>query len=384
MESKNYLIFNLHYVCYGIDAKLVKEIFLLPELIPLAEAPIDIVGILNLRGKTVPIMHLDLRLGNPMQACQINDSVIILELPGLQIGVIVNTVHDVKMIEASAIVPEIDYGRERKINPAFIAGVAQIEAETIVLLNPEALVRETDAVGALGEELEKALEESDLFETSDRDKSTLIQAEDEREISDINEKKGAEETVRIIGSFYDLCCPHATLGERAIFRRRSDSLRQAKTEAITDVNDQLSTAVVGINGEYFGIDLESVREFINIRNFTPIPCCPKHIVGNINLRGEIVTLVDIRGTLNLATSTIETGTKAVVIDVDNVVAGILVNEVFDVMYLHPSQIHSVPLAANSGANDYLRCTTSYSEKMLGLIDLDKLIVRGKLAVNQEA
>lgn len=48
MGIKPYLIFNLHHTKYAIAAKSVTEIFLLPELTPLAEAPPDIVGLLNL------------------------------------------------------------------------------------------------------------------------------------------------------------------------------------------------------------------------------------------------------------------------------------------------------------------------------------------------
>jgi len=63
MESKAYLIFYLDKSPYAIAAQTVKEIFPLPELIPLPEAPTDIIGVLNLRGEILPIMHLALRLG---------------------------------------------------------------------------------------------------------------------------------------------------------------------------------------------------------------------------------------------------------------------------------------------------------------------------------
>ena len=67
---KPYLIFNLNNIKYGIDPLVVKEIFLLPELMPIAETPMDIVGILNLRGQVIPVMHLDLRLGGSFSECQ--------------------------------------------------------------------------------------------------------------------------------------------------------------------------------------------------------------------------------------------------------------------------------------------------------------------------
>lgn len=247
MNQQNYLIFNLHDVKYGIDASLVKEIFLLPELTPIPETPIDILGIINLRGKIVPIMHLDLRLGNPMPECKIIDRVIVIECDELTIGIIVNDVKEVQAIADHIIETTVDYGRVSNINPAFIAGVVKEEDESIILLNSQGLIRQPDAIKILAEEEQPEAE----FDSS--------------------------ETIRTMGSFYQFCCPNATTAEKAIFRRRAENLRQANTEAISDVRGQIPLAVVGMGGEYFGVDLSIIREFINVRHFTPIPCCPPHI-----------------------------------------------------------------------------------------------------------
>jgi purine-binding chemotaxis protein CheW len=353
MKQTSYLTFNLHDVRYGIKANFVKEIFFLPELTPIAEAPMDIVGILNLRGKIVPIMHLDLRLGNPMSECQVSDRVIVLECDGLIIGAIVNDVQEVRPIASNVIETAIDYGRTNKINPAFIGGVAKEENESIILLDANALIREPDAVKNLTEE------------------------------GQTEEDFDSRETIRTIGSFYQACCPNATPAEKAIFRRRAENLRQVSFEETSEVAGQMPIAVVGLGGEHFGIALDTVREFINIRSYTPIPCCPKHIVGNMNLRGEILTLVDIRNILNLPATTVNTGTKAVVINVDDIVAGLPVDEVLDVMYLHPETVNPVPIAVSAGSSAYLKGTISYQDKNLSLIDLPILIAQGGLEVNEK-
>ena len=354
MKTKPYLIFNLNDVQYGIEANLVKEIFLLPELIPITEAPIDIVGILNLREKLLPVMHLDLRLGNSLSRCKVTDSIIVLNWDNLQIGVIVNTVREVKEIASEIIEQEIDYGRTKNINPAFISGMAKIDDSAIILLNPEALIRQPDEVKNLVEEVEQ-LEDSE-----------------------------SQDKVKVLSNFYDLCCPNATPEERATFRRRADNLRQATLETITDITEQLPLAIISLNGEYFGLDLDTVREFINICNVTSIPCCPQHILGNINLRGEIVTLVDIRSSLNLPIKTDKNTSKAVVIEVDEVVAGLPVDEVFDIMYLPQSKINPVPMAVESSNHEYLRGTAAYADKMLTILDLPKIITQGNLEVNEAA
>ena len=339
MEHKPYLIFSLHGLHYGVDALLVQEIFLLPELTPIAEAPDDIVGNLNLRGKILPVMDLDLRSGHQPQEYRLSDSVIVLEWEELRIGIIVNSVQEVKNITSEAIEDVTSHGRDRVINSRFIAGVAKVDAELIMLLDHDKLLRDSDAVEAL-----------------------LT-----REFTPL-------------GSFYVVCCPNATPKERVIFRERAENLRQ-RAES-WDFTRLIPLAVIGLNGEYFGLDLEVVREFTNIRNVTPIPCCPAHIVGNMNLRGEIVTLVDIRSMLNMPLA-LGIASKAVVIDVDEMVAGVSVDEVFDIMYLHPSDLTPLPAAVHSGSDEYLLGTAPYSEKMLSVLDLPKMLSKGVLTVNEK-
>lgn len=357
MENKPYLIFSLHNLYYGIDALLVQEIFQLPELISVAEAPDDIVGMLNLRGKIVPVMHLDLRLGLPMQECQLSDSVIVLNCDGLQIGIIVNTVHEVKDVNWQAIEYDIDYGRVKQINSRFVAGVAKVNFDTIVIVNHHNLLRDTDAVEA------------------------LIAAENRE---DFNQQIAALEQPQkssLITDFYKLCCPSATDKEKAIYHERAEHLKQVTDNS--ELSGLLPLAIIGLNNEYFGLDLELVQEFTRIRNVTPIPCCPPHVVGNMNLRGDILTLVDIRSALNMPLTATKNGTKALVVSIEDLVTGFPVDEVFDVMYIHPSEITSLPVAVPSGNDEYLRGTTPYSEKMLTIIDLEKLLKSRSLTVNEE-
>ncbi len=346
MEDKPFLIFNLNDLHYGIDALLVQEVFYLPELLPVIEAPSDIVGMLNFRGKIVPVMHLSLRLGERLKPCCLTDSVIILSYYNLQIGIIVSNVEEVKNIQTLLIENDIDYGRAKNINFRFLAGVGKVEATTVALLNHHNLLRDAEAVEALTEKNDRHLENSS-----------------------------------IVSNFYSTCCPNATTKEKVIFKERADNLRQLAQE--NNSTALIPLAVIGLNNEYFGLDLDLVQEFTNIRNVTPIPCCPSHIVGNMNLRGEILTLVDIRSALNMPLAKINNGAKAIVVNIEDLVTGFPVDEVFDVMYLQPSDINSLPLAVNSSNENYLRGTVAYSGNMLTIIDLPKLLTNKLLVVNEE-
>ncbi len=346
MENKPYLIFSLHDLQYGIDALLVQEIFYIPELATIVEAPKDIVGVLNLRGKIIPIMHLSLRLGNQLKECHLSDSIVVLNYDGLQVGVIVSNVKKVENVSEVLIESDLDYGRVKDINSRFVAGLAKTNSDTVVLLNHHNLLRDPEAIEAL---IEKGNQDLD--------------------------------NLSLVTNFYATCCPSATPKDKIVLRERADNLRQlANDDSYTELN---SLAVIGLNNEYFGIDLNLIQEFTTIRNIAPIPCCPSHIVGNMNLRGEILTLVDIRSALNMPLAKTSDGVKAIVVNIEDLMAGFLVDEVFDVMYLHPSDVISLPIAVNSNNQGYLRGTVAYAGNILTILDLPKLLTNKLLVVNEE-
>lgn len=362
MENKPYLTFSLNGLLYGIDALLVQEIFYLPEITPAVEAPEDIVGLLNLRGKVVPVMHLGLRLGQQTAECHLSDSIVVLAWEGLQIGIIVNAVNEVKNINVTAIEHKVLYGRETNISSRFVAGVAKVNADMIMLLSPEKVMCRADLNDSL---LSKEAPEN---------------LTEDYTLDCVFPHVNSQKKLNAFSNFYERCCPHATAADKYTFRERAESLRQA-TES-SDFTGLIPLAVIGLNNEYFGMELEVVREFINLHNVTPVPCCPPHVIGNMNLRGEIVTLFDIRSALKMPIPA-NTTAKAIVIQVDDVVAGLPVDEVFDVMYLRTLDVKPVPAAIHSSSNEFIRGTAAYSEKMLSILDLPKILTGSELIVNEE-
>jgi purine-binding chemotaxis protein CheW len=66
----------------------------------------------------------------------------------------------------------------------------------------------------------------------------------------------------------------------------------------------------------------------------------------------------------------------------SLVAGVVVDEVFDVVYVQPTEIASSPAAIHSSDNEYLKGIARYQDSMMSLLDLPKLLTQGELVVNQ--
>lgn len=398
MEHKSYLIFKLNQYRYGLETSVVQEIFFLPELTPVQEAPPDIVGVLNLRGNILPVMDLSLRFGHRSIQYQITDSTIVIEWQGFSVGIIVNTVEEVKEIETAMIQAQISYGRKITTEGHhFVAGFAKLNTDIVTLLDPQHLIEYSELLNPLIPFQEK--QNRSLSRRLGQDPELADRVNPEAEMTALpgeTEPKDTEKSTpvtdrgdiapqrireRVDGDRQEYFCPQATPEERAIFRERAANLILASDRQ--DITGLMSLAVVMLNGEYFGLDLSLVREFTDIRQITPIPCCGDFILGNMNLRGEIVTLVDIRQLLNLSGDGVNDVAKAMVVHLKDIVAGITIDEVCDVIYLQPSEIKAAPTSGHSGNNEYLRGTALYRDKILGLIDFHKIITEQELVVNQE-
>lgn len=347
--KSSFLTFCLEDDFYGIDTLAVEEIFLLPELTPIPEAARNVVGVFNLRGNILPVIDLKLRFGYPPADYTLTDSILVIKSEGLRVGLIVNQVRDVRNIAIHEITTEFAYQHDtiKTETIGVQAGIARTNEQIVILLNADALVRssdETSLENVSTSELEKPLEL--------RDRALL----------------------------WRHFCPHATPEERAIFRQRAQHLRQAvQTE---DRQGLRSLAVIDLEQESFGIDLAVVREFTDLSTITPIPCCPPHIVGNMNLRGEILTLVDIRHILNLPSLETIHSSKATIVEVKDIVAGIIVEQVHDIILVQPTDITAVPTAIHAIDDEYLMGTISYQGKMLALLDIAKILLKGELVVDE--
>ena len=374
METKQYLTFRLHDVQYGIEAELVHEILSLPELIPQTEASNNIIGMLNLRGQIVPIMHLDLLQEHSLKEYRISDYLIMGQWEELQFGLVAHQTHELLEIDAQLIQKQPPEGIFSNINLPGVAGFATVNEEQILLLDPKTLIPQPDTILPLIWDAQSQLDLMTESLTSDVEKQL-----------ETDGAQQAEEflTPKTYLSFYDLYCPKATPEERAIFRERAENLKQ-QIESSKDTNELITLAVINLGNEYFGLDLKLIREFTDIGNLTPIPCCPNHIVGNMNLRGEIITLVDIRNVLNLPPIPVRVGSPTVVVEVNDIVAGLPVDQVLEMAYLNSADMTPLSGIRSDFGEQYMRGSAVFQEKRMRVLDLPKIFTQGGLVVNEEA
>ena len=136
--------------------------------------------------------------------------------------------------------------------------------------------------------------------------------------------------------------------------------------------------------EEYGIDIQKVQELRGYDTVTRIANAPEHIKGVVNLRGIIVPIIDMRIKFNLGTPTYDQFTVVIILNIASRVMGMVVDSVSDVITLTAEQIKPAPAMGSVLDTDYLIGLGTLDDRMLILVDIDKLMTSAEMGLIAEA
>ena len=125
--------------------------------------------------------------------------------------------------------------------------------------------------------------------------------------------------------------------------------------------------------ETYGVNVMQVQEVLRMTEIAPVPGAPSYVLGIINLRGNVVTVMDTRSRFGLPPHEADDATRIVIIEAEDQVVGILVDSVAEVVYLKQSDIEMAPNVGNEESSRYIQGVANRDEGLLILVDLDKLL-----------
>lgn len=128
-----------------------------------------------------------------------------------------------------------------------------------------------------------------------------------------------------------------------------------------------------LDEEIYGINVMQVQEVLRVSEIAPVPGAPAYVLGIINLRGNVVTVIDTRERLGLSSKEVDDSTRIVIIEADKQVVGILVDSVAEVVDLPMSEVESAPNVGNDESSKYIQGVASHDDELLILVDLNKLM-----------
>jgi len=128
-----------------------------------------------------------------------------------------------------------------------------------------------------------------------------------------------------------------------------------------------------LDGTFFGIDILQVQEIIRRLSFTRIPLAPPLIEGLVNLRGQIVTAIDMRLRLGLPPRQADKEPTHVVVRTDDGAASLLVDEIGDMMELSEDTFEVPPDTVHGAARDLITGVYKLEHGLLLVLDINKTV-----------
>lgn len=125
--------------------------------------------------------------------------------------------------------------------------------------------------------------------------------------------------------------------------------------------------------ETYGINVMQVQEVLRFSDIAPVPGAPPYVLGIINLRGNVVTVIDTCQRFGLPPIEITDNTRIVIIETSHQVIGILVDAVAEVVYLKQSEIETTPNVGNEESAKFIQGVSHRDNELLILVDLNKLL-----------
>lgn len=147
-QKGKFLTFSLGNESYGLEIKFVTEIIGIQPVTEVPELPEYIRGIINLRGKIIPVMDVRLRFKKPFNEYNERTCIIVIDIKDTSIGLIVDRVSEVLSIAEEDIAPPPDINKTT--GNRFIKGIGKVDNEVKLLLDCDMFLQEDEIIALEG------------------------------------------------------------------------------------------------------------------------------------------------------------------------------------------------------------------------------------------
>jgi purine-binding chemotaxis protein CheW len=325
------LLFSIGAATYAVNTSSVYEVVPRPALIPIAGAPPRVAGLFDRSGLEMPVVDLTPGTAGPPRAPAHSDALVVWSEHGHWVALLAEQVHDVHDSAAA----------EEPLPESMAAGgldiahsVVRVDGQLVLLPDEEQLIGLAEATDAL----------LDL-----RDDAAPHDTDDEEEDD--------------------------------VFAQRARSLAEADG-AVDEPELDLQLVVARLGGETFCLPVTAVREFCRAPHIAPIPCCPPHILGSVNLRGDIITVVDLSAVLNVPPVVVGEEWTLAILESSGITAAVAVDEALTVIAMDAADIEPLPEMVAAAARLYLMGMVHTPHGVGTVIDFEAILSGDVLVVDE--
>lgn len=137
--------------------------------------------------------------------------------------------------------------------------------------------------------------------------------------------------------------------------------------------DERQLVVFDLAGENYGVDINAVREIIRIQQVTHVPDAPEYVEGVMNLRGNVIPVIDLRKRLGLKVTAATTESRVVVVDIAGQGIGVIVDAVREVLRIANSAVEPASAVITTEDSFYLQGIAKLQNRLLILLDIERAL-----------
>jgi purine-binding chemotaxis protein CheW len=139
------------------------------------------------------------------------------------------------------------------------------------------------------------------------------------------------------------------------------------------------THIVGfrVGRETYGVPITALHEIVRVPEITSVPDAPDYVEGVINLRGKIVSVVDLRKRFGKNAGALDRKSRILVVEHDGRLAGMIVDSASEVIKIPESEIETAPAMMQEGGLDCVVGLGKYNGRLIILLDVNKVLAAGE-------
>lgn len=331
--NRSFITLTLSDQIYGIDSQNIIEVIPLPEIIPIGKTADFIEGFINLRGTLILVINMREALGLEKIPLSINNSIVNVNINGLAIGFVVDSVKDVVTVSDDQITKPSK--KWKGIDIRYIYGIVKRESDSITILDTEAIFTE-------------------------KEKGLIIASSKK-----IAQKKNAADL--------------ASYNERETLKKRADEFSRPVSE-IEAAGENMNAVMFRIGNEDYAVDVKYILQTQKLKYIAKVPSTPEFIAGVMNLGGTIMPVIDMRLIIG-AKKDIRRENPILIVDINKNRIGAIVDEIKDVVNIYFNDIKPPLESISEAKRQYIYGETIINDRVVIILKAEELFSQARLAVS---
>lgn len=143
--------------------------------------------------------------------------------------------------------------------------------------------------------------------------------------------------------------------------------------AATKQNQSVELATFYVGEALCGMDILNVQEINKLMDMTKVPQSPEYVTGILNLRGQIVTVIDLGKKLGLTSTNLSDASRNIIVNAENEYIGLLVSRISDVVEAKWDKVEEPPANIGGVQGAFFKGVFKTKDRLIGILDVTKVL-----------